>query len=343
MPADPTTEAINTAAAQELLNLPKVYGPNGINSIVSGVTAGPPAALVAALEQLESATVDPALVPGGQTVASVEAQTLTDLSHLASSTAIQLGAATGPDGHLYAINSLLYPNTVASVEADAKFFTPGAGKPPVTVVQPPPPPASGVEQYLVTNLTSGVSDWENGTAYNGPVAMLQNQFITLTTDNLNITATKPNNFIHTGAGNDAIDLSLFRGTGGGTNVVDAGGGSNFMVVSTFGNSIDTLFIDDRAATADIWSTVASFHKDDAVTIYGVMPKATLDWEDNQGAAGFMGLTLHVLEPGKPIASLTLDGYAPYTKADLSNGRLGVSFGNDPASGSSYLYIKGAIY
>jgi len=41
----------------------------------------------------------------------------------------------------------------------------------------------------------------------------------------------------------------------------------------------------------------------------------------------------VLEPGKPIASLTLNGYTPYTKADLSNGRLAVSFGNYPAIGT----------
>jgi len=50
-------------------------------------------------------------------------------------------------------------------------------------------------------------------AYTGPVTTLQNQFIDITADNVNITATKPNNFIHTGSGNDAIDLSLFEGQG----------------------------------------------------------------------------------------------------------------------------------
>ena len=359
VPSDSNTATINNLAIQEMLSLPRVYGPNGFNNLYNNVqnptyggTAGPPADLVAALEQLETATVDPALLTGDQTVASVEAQTITDLSDLAVITNNELEAAAGPgsgqDRVAAGLGEVLLPQTVASLEADAKLFTPAAAKPPVTVIDPPPPPASGVEQVLVTNVTAGVSGWENGQAYNGPVAGLQNQFITVTADNVNITATKPNNFIHTGSGNDAIDLSLFGGTGSGTNVVDGGGGSNLIAVSAFGNSVDTVFIDDRAATADTWSTVSNFHKGDAVTIYGVTPSAvTLDWEDGQGAAGFTGLTLHVIEQGKPIASLTLTGYtgvvgptgaAGYTKADLGNGRLGVSFGNDPASGSSYLYV-----
>ena len=351
MPSDSNTATINTLAIQEMLSLPRVYGPNGYNNLYNNVrnptyggTAGPPADIVAALEQLETATADPALLTGGQTVASVEAQTISDLTQLTTITNNGLAAVIGPAGTPASTNAglgtLLYPNVAASLVADAKLFTPAAAKPPVTVVDPPP--ASGVEQFLVTDITAGVTDWENGQAYNGPVAGLQNQFMTVTADKVNITATKPNNFIHTGSGNDAIDLSLFGGTGSGTNVVDGGSGSNFIVVSAFGSSVDTVFIDDGAATADTWSTVSNFHHGDAVTVYGVTPSAvTLDWEEDQGAAGFTGLTLHAIQQGKPIASLTLTGYTEaggFTKADLSSGRLEVSFGNDPASGSSYLYV-----
>ena len=346
MASDPNAALINAAAIQEMLSFPRPYGPNGFNRLLDGgPDRPPPADVVAVLEQLETATVDPTLLTGSQTIASVEAQTITDLSFVARFTRDQLGVATGPAyiGNPATLDSLLYPKSVASLEADAKLFTPGS-PPPVTVIDPPPPPASGVEQYLVTNITTGVSDWENGQAYNGPVATLQNQFIDITADNVNITATKPNNFIHTGSGSDAIDLSLFEGTGSGTNVVD-GGGSNYVVASKFGNSIDIFFIDQRAATADTWTTVANFHKGDAVTIYGVTPSTfALDWEDNQGAAGSTGLTLHAIAAGKPIASLTLaNDYFKYTKADLSSGRLAVSFGNDPASGSSYLYIQATAY
>ena len=353
MPDDPNAAVIHDLAVRELLNLPKLYGPHGfINILNSGSTAyagndGPPAALVAALEQLETATVDPALLTGGQTVASVEAQTISDLQHIAFLTRQLLGLTVVP--------TLLTPGTYISaagiardfgsnsLPADAKLFTPAAAKPPVTVIDPPPPPASGAEQYLVTNLTTGVSDWEDGQAYDGPVAALRNQFTAVTADNVNVTATAPNNFIRTGSGDDGIDISHLAVSGGGTNVVDGGAGSNFVLLYDpgYGKGADTVLIDARAAVADTWSTLVNFRRGDAVTIYGVAPSAaTLDWEDNQGAAGFTGLTLHVAEPGRPTASLTLAGYASYTKADLGRGRLGVSFGHDPASGSSYLSIQG---
>jgi len=348
MPSDGNAATIHASAVQEMLSLPKLYGPNGFLKILSDEAGGPPANLVAALEQLETATVDPTLLMDGQAVASVEAQTIADLSSLAGITSAELTAAASAYTSVFTglLSGLAqqYLSVVPRLQADAKLFTPADPKPPVTVVDPPPPPASGVEQYLVTDITTGVSDWENGQAYDGPVAALQNQFVTVTADNVNITATKPNNFIHTGSGSNAIDVSLFQGDGG-TNVVDGGAGSNFIKVNEF-NSTTTVFIDNRAAAADTWSTVLDFHKGDAVTIYGVTPSATtLDWEDGQGAGRLTGLTLHAIEQGKPIASLTLVGgrYGAYTKADLGNGRLEVSFGNDPASGSSYIHIQGITY
>ena len=354
MPDDPNAATINNLAIREMLNLPKLYGPHGFINTFDSTTGtanassdGPPADLVAVLEQLETATVDPTLLTNGQTVASVEVQTIADLESFAYLTRTLLGAAASAStltpGAYISLGSLLETYDFTTLPADAKLFTLAAAKPPVTVVDPPPPPASGVEQYLVTNITTGVSDWEDGQVYDGPVATLQNQFVTLTTDNVNITATKPNNFIHTGSGNDGVDISRLAVGGGGTNVVDGGAGSNFILLygSGIGKGADTVFIDTRAAVADTWSTLSGFRWGDAVTIYGVTPSAaTLDWEDNQGAAGAAGLTLHVIEQNKPIASLTLVGYPNYTKADLSTGRLGVSFGDDPASGSSYLHVQG---
>lgn len=187
-------------------------------------------------------------------------------------------------------------------------------------------------------MTTGVSGWENGRAYDGPVAVLQNEFVDVTTDKVNATATKPNSFIRTGSGDDAIDVSLSIGPGVSRNVVDGGGGSNFLV-SNVSSTIDTFLIDNRAATADTWNTVANFHAGDAVTIYGATPGWTLDWENSQGAAGAAGLTLHMAAPGRPAASLTLAGY---TKSELGNGGVAVSFGNDPVQGGTML-IKGGVY
>ena len=81
-------------------------------------------------------------------------------------------------------------------------------------------------------------------AYTGPVADLQNEYINITADNLNVTAATPNWFIHSGSGDDAIAVDS------GTNVLDGGTGSNFL---TGGSGTDTFFVDNRNGTADTWS------------------------------------------------------------------------------------------
>ena len=165
--------------------------------------------------------------------------------------------------------------------------------------------------------------------YTGPVAGLQGQYINISSDNLNVSVSTPNWFIHSGGGEDAIAVSS------GTNVLDGGTGSNFLVG---GNGTDTFFVDDRGAPADIWSTVVGFHQGDAATIWGITPQDfNLAWADGQGANGYTGLTLHATSSSAPTASLTLAGY---TQADLANGRLTVQFGTDAASGSAYMYIHG---
>jgi hypothetical protein len=84
--------------------------------------------------------------------------------------------------------------------------------------------------------------------------------------------------------------------------------------------------------------MANFHKGDDATVWGVTPQDfQFAWADGQGAGSYTGLTLHATAAGKPTASLTLGGYST---ADLNNGRLSISFGTDPASGSSYMYVHG---
>ena len=108
---------------------------------------------------------------------------------------------------------------------------------------------------------------------------------------------------------------------------------NFL---TGGSGTDTFFVDDRSPTADIWSTVSGFHAGDAATIWGVTPQDfSLTWVDGQGATGYTGLTLHATSAGKPTASLTLAGFS---QADVTSGRLSVSFGT--VGGSVYMYVHG---
>jgi exo-beta-1,3-glucanase (GH17 family) len=165
--------------------------------------------------------------------------------------------------------------------------------------------------------------------YTGPVASLQEQYINVTSDNINISVSTPNWFIHSGSGEDAIAVSS------GTNVLDGGTSSNFL---TGGRGTDTFFVDDRGPTADIWSTVAGFHAGDAATIWGVTPQGFgLAFADGEGTAGFTGLTLHATASARPTASLTLAGF---TQTDMTNGRLSVTFGTDTASGSAFMFIHG---
>jgi Ca2+-binding RTX toxin-like protein len=192
------------------------------------------------------------------------------------------------------------------------------------MMMPPPDPATDLGVFDTTTDTAVAAI---GDPYPGPVAGLEHQYINITRDSLNITATSPNWFIHSGSGGDAIGVSS------GANVLDGGTGSNFL---TGGSGTDTFFVDDRGAPADIWSTVVNFHAHDSATVWGVTPQDfALNFVDGQGTGGFTGLTLHATAIGKPTASLTLAGFS---QADMHSGRLSVSFGNDSASGSSFMLI-----
>jgi len=204
------------------------------------------------------------------------------------------------------------PLYVSQNGSDVQVFA-GVGVTPsnlLPLVQPPQQHVASVAIFDTTT-NSAVPDTLSQ-PYTGPVAGLQTQFIDITTDSLNITTTAPNMFIHSGAGNDAINVSH----SGGTNVLDGGTGSNFLVGGT---GADTFFVDARNAPSDTWSTVVGFHSGDAATLFGVSQATDrLDWSDNGGAVGATGLTLHAYAAGKPPASITLAGFS---QADLASGKL----------------------
>jgi Ca2+-binding RTX toxin-like protein len=236
---------------------------------------------------------------------------------------LTVSGVAAASGSISTLNGILGVLSASPLPAQTSLtFTP-SGSSNIT------PSATGL---AVTDTTTGQPLTVTPQPYSGPVAGLSSEFITATTDSLNVTASTPGWFIHTGSGNDAIAVSS------GTNVLDGSTGSNFL---TGGTGDDTFFVDNRGPTADIWSTVNQFHSGDAATIWGVTPSDfTLSWVDGQGAAGYTGLTLHATASGKPTASLTLVGY---TSADLTDGKLTVSYGTTAASGgvagSAYMYIQ----
>ncbi len=168
------------------------------------------------------------------------------------------------------------------------------------------------------------------------MSWLKNQFIvqdevaSIAPENLNIRATSPNVFIHTGSGMDAIDVSEVNGN----NVIDGSTGANYLVGGT---GLDTFFVDDRQPIAT-WDTVVNFHANDQLTMWGINRTACVFLTaDNYGAVNATGLTLFAsTNDGKSWAAATLAGY---TTVDLTNGRLTLADGFDTSTASHYLWIE----
>jgi len=232
-----------------------------------------------------------------------------------------------PSGTLALGTGIFATQVGANIQISTEPTSYTGGLPPPGVFPLGPP-----GNFMVSDQTTGGAWQSQGVPYAGPVLGLTSEIVIPTPDNINVTAEVQNVFIHTGSGEDALDISMVNGN----NVLDGSTGSNFLVGGT-GN--DTFFVDDRGAPAAIWSTVVNFHAGDSATVWGVSPSDFgLSWMDGQGAAGFTGLTLTATAPGKPTAMLTLAGL---TSADLTNGKLAVNFGADAASGSNYMLIRGA--
>jgi Ca2+-binding RTX toxin-like protein len=168
------------------------------------------------------------------------------------------------------------------------------------------------------------------TVYSGPVADLKHEQLYFGSDDVNLSTTQAGVFLHSGSGNDALEVHS------GNNVLDGGTGSNFM---TGGIGSDTFYVDDRGAKSDIWSSIVGFHSGDNATIWGVTANDFhLNWLDNQGAVGAKGLTGGFTANGQPNANITLAGYSA---ADIGI-KLSVTFGktNDTPGlpGSVYMNI-----
>ena len=199
------------------------------------------------------------------------------------------------------------------------------------------PGSNGSANFTITDQTTGQQSFISGDKYSGPVAGLTQQLVLGTPDNLNISATKANVFIHSGSGDDALSVAGVNGN----NILDGSTGSNFLVGGT---GQDTFFLDDRNAASDVFSTVVNFHSGDNVTVFGVDPvNFQVIKQDNQGAAGAKGLTYTFTAAGKANASIVIAGFS---MADLANGRLSAAYGSNPdlpgqpGSGGAYLNIHG---
>jgi hypothetical protein len=322
------------------MSKPLIAGTWGPQTVASGATIDPFSG--ATVSDLNSAATESATltVSGG---GSLSGSGLTD-----NGNGTYTIAKASPQSVTSTLNALVYtPPALASGQttnnADIRLdvtdgtatatdtntsITETATSPGPVTGDPGPVPSPTSNNFSISDQTTHTNSTTPGDSYSGPVAGVQWQFVDVTPDNLNINAMTQNAFIHSGSGNDALAVM------GGTNVLDGGTGSNFLSGGT-GN--DTFFVDDRSAASDIWSTISNFHAGDTATVFGVTQAGfNFDYENNQGAAGYAGLTLHVTGGGKPTASFTLAGY---TTSDMNNGRLNVSFGQE-ADGTNYMVVQG---
>ena len=159
--------------------------------------------------------------------------------------------------------------------------------------------------YVVSS--NGHETLAHGEVYLGPVSTLQSQFIYDASGSVVIVSKTPNSFVKSFSGFDAVALSS------GSNVVDAGPGSNFLVGGT---GADTFFLDGTHGGV-VWDTIVGFHPGDHATLFGFHAGiSTFTWADNDGAAGYTGRTLHAdLDgTGQVGASLT---FSAMTAADMA--------------------------
>ena len=176
-------------------------------------------------------------------------------------------------------------------------------------------------RFAFSDTANAVSGVDAGTAYTGPVAGLDYQYLWGSSDDVALSAQVPNVFLKGGAGDDALAVTS------GTNVLDGGGGSNFLVGGT-GN--DTFFVDGRG-NAVTWSTIVNFHEGDQATIFGFHAgQSTLPFTASDGVAGYTGVTIHSELNGAGtgvnasmtfagIDQATLDAHFTFTTGTLQAG------------------------
>jgi len=181
--------------------------------------------------------------------------------------------------------------------------------------------------FAITEVATGQEAQSDGDAYAGPVALLQRQFIWSGTNGIVVSASTSDVFLHGGAGDDALAVQ------DGTNVLDGGAGSNFLVGGTgAGGGTDTFFVDGRGGNT--WSTIVNFHQGDSLTLWGFQPGTSTDpWTASDGTAGYTGATLHTelagastgVNASATFAGLTMDDVQKLTTITGTVG--GVSFLN----------------
>ncbi len=202
---------------------------------------------------------------------------------------------------------------------------------PATSSSPPgTTPSAGAFVSCVDTTTN-----QRGTIIMDPASIsgpsyLKNQYIYAGSDNMVFSTQTPDVFIHSGSGNDAIQVASGR------NVLDGGLGSNFL---TGGTGQDTFFTDARTPGV-VWNTIRNFHAGDAATLWGFAKGVSAYHWDTAlaGAAGSQGATLRAnIAGGAGRTGSGIDASITFTGLSLQQAHsLQVTTGTQ--AGNPYLYV-----
>lgn len=174
--------------------------------------------------------------------------------------------------------------------------------------------------FLLANKAAPTISFNGNTVnvqvYSGAVDYLEYELLGEVGDDI-ASGSLSNDFMNLLAGNDAAD------GGDGDDVLDGGLGSNFL---TGGKGDDTFFLDGRNGEVT-WSTVTDFSSGnstsgDNVNIWGWQEGVSqlLLTENNAGANGFKGLTLHydLDNDGSIDTSITFTGITSASELSISS-------------------------
>ena len=210
---------------------------------------------------------------------------------------------------------------VASVPLDGLVVDGPVSLPAIPAETPSP----GTVVYDSADGTSGTVASQ---AYPGPADYLESQFAWRGLQGVVAISTTPNAFLVGGPGDDALEAT------GGSNVLDGGTGSNFLV-GTKGQGQDTFFADARPDVLT-WDTIVNFHPGDALTAWGIGgPGSSYGWAASpMGAVGYQGATL--VANGHGHGFDTLVTFAGMSVAQAAGLVTNLSPGS--SGGLPYLYV-----
>ena len=313
------------------------FGGPGSSASIVGLTAGDTIAVKGAAGVAAATTLSGQVLTvtqGGTTLATLALSDPGKAAYLAT----DFSATIGSDGTVTVATShgaapvTTTPTTPTTPVVTNPTTPTGPTTPVATNPTTPTPPASN-EPYVAYTSNGVGSQAQMVAGGNGGPSYLQHTYIWDRPDGVAMRADAANSFIHGGSGQDALQVTS------GTNVLDGGTGSNYMVGTVAGAGTDTFFTDARDGIV-VWNTVVNFHQGDAMTLWGFTPGVSSYYWDTSisGSASAQGATLRANIVGG--AGRTGDGIdASVTFAGLSIGQAQSLVHTTGAVGAgSYLYF-----